>query len=123
MHCILLQTADKLFAFNNQFKTGLQEDLRNVIMESIKEVDPRNPWVKDSFGRHANVMALLQWPFDDSDDSDTEVAVARVRHTGQWCSVFLVLYDDRQILCYVSVCVCASFGASPLSMLTVLQTG
>ena len=60
-----------------------QEDLRKAIMASIQEVDPGNPWIKDASGRHTNVMALLEWPMEDSDDSDTEVSIAALREYGK----------------------------------------
>lgn len=61
----------------------LQEDLRKAIMASIQEVDPGNPWIKDASGRHTNVMALLEWPMEDSDDSDSEVSVSALREYGE----------------------------------------
>ncbi|RUS73894.1 hypothetical protein EGW08_018345 [Elysia chlorotica] len=48
------------------------EDLRKAILASIQEVDPANPWIKDASGRHTNVASLLEWPAEDSDDSDGE---------------------------------------------------
>ncbi|KAL8591046.1 hypothetical protein ACOMHN_015669 [Nucella lapillus] len=59
------------------------EDLRKAIMASIQEVDPGNPWIKDASGRHTNVMALLEWPLEDSDDSDSEVSGAALREYGK----------------------------------------
>ncbi|XP_076461303.1 ankyrin repeat and IBR domain-containing protein 1-like [Babylonia areolata] len=59
------------------------EDLRKAIMASIQEVDPGNPWIKDASGRHTNVMALLEWPLEDSDESDSEVSVAALREYGK----------------------------------------
>ncbi|XP_025093474.1 uncharacterized protein LOC112563582 isoform X2 [Pomacea canaliculata] len=59
------------------------EDLRKAIMASIQEVDPGNPWIKDASGRHTNVMALLEWPMEDSDDSDSEVSVSALREYGK----------------------------------------
>nr|KAG5714730.1 hypothetical protein BaRGS_000218 [Batillaria attramentaria] len=59
------------------------EDLRKAIMASIQEVDPGNPWIKDASGRHTNVMALLEWPMEDSDDSDSEVSVQALREYGK----------------------------------------
>ena len=53
-------------------------------MASIQEVDPGNPWIKDASGRHTNVMALLEWPMEDSDDSDSEVSVAALREYGRF---------------------------------------
>ncbi|KAK6165782.1 hypothetical protein SNE40_022633 [Patella caerulea] len=55
------------------------EDLKKAIMASIKEVDPSNPWIKDASGRHTNVMAYLDWPAEDSDDSEADVAVTSLR--------------------------------------------
>ena len=75
----------------------LQEDLRKAIMASIQEVDPGNPWIKDASGRHTNVMALLEWPLEDSDDSDTEVSIAALREYGAF--IYLVAVDfEGQIL-------------------------
>lgn len=48
------------------------EELRKAILASIQEVDPANPWVKDSSGRHTNVLAVLDWPDSDSDSSEAE---------------------------------------------------
>lgn len=48
----------------------LKEDLRKAILASIEDFDPENPWIVDASGRHTNVAALLDWPSDDSDDSD-----------------------------------------------------
>lgn len=48
------------------------EDLRKAILASIQEVDPANPWIKDASGRHTNVATLLEWPAEDSDESEGE---------------------------------------------------
>ena len=38
-------------------------------MEAMGRVlDPSQPWVKDSRGRHTNLAALLDWPDLDSDE-------------------------------------------------------
>ncbi|XP_041374912.1 ankyrin repeat and IBR domain-containing protein 1-like isoform X2 [Gigantopelta aegis] len=59
------------------------EDLRKAILASIQDVDPANPWIKDASGRHTNVMAYLDWPADDSDDSDAELSLAHLRIHGK----------------------------------------
>ncbi|XP_046380179.1 ankyrin repeat and IBR domain-containing protein 1-like isoform X2 [Haliotis rufescens] len=61
------------------------EDLRKAILASIQEVDPANPWIKDASGRHTNVMAYLEWPAEDSDDSDTDISVSALRTYGKCC--------------------------------------
>lgn len=33
-----------------------------------RALDPSQPWVKDSRGRHTNLAALLDWPDLDSDE-------------------------------------------------------
>ena len=46
-----------------------QDDLGAAIAASLTEVDPANPWVKDSRGRHTNLAVLYDWPeFDDNED-------------------------------------------------------
>lgn len=52
------------------------EDLKKAILASIEDFDPENPWIIAS-GRHTNVAALLDWPSDDSDDSDSMASDAR----------------------------------------------
>ncbi|XP_005093184.1 ankyrin repeat and IBR domain-containing protein 1 [Aplysia californica] len=53
------------------------EDLHRAIVASIQEVDPSNPWIKDASGRHTNVAALLEWPSDESEESEAEGSVTR----------------------------------------------
>ena len=48
-----------------------QEDLKSALLESLADLDPANPWVKDSSGRHTNVSALLDWP-EEEDESENE---------------------------------------------------
>ena len=55
----------------------LQEDLKKAILASIEDFDPENPWIVDASGRHTNVAALLDWPSDDSDDSDSMASDTR----------------------------------------------
>lgn len=50
----------------------LQEDLRQVLLKSLADIDPANPWVKDPSGRHTNVSALLDWPEEPEDESADE---------------------------------------------------
>ncbi|BFZ21952.1 hypothetical protein BsWGS_24991 [Bradybaena similaris] len=57
------------------------EDLRKAIVASIQEVDPSNPWIKDASGRHTNVMALLEWPSDESEQSDGESELRATRES------------------------------------------
>ena len=52
--------------------TTPQEDLHRAILASMQEAGPSAGWVKDSSGRHTNVAAMLEWPSDDSDDSEAE---------------------------------------------------
>lgn len=56
--------------------------MRKAIIASIREVDPCNPWIKDASGRHTNVMAVLDWPGYDSDESDSEVSQATIKAVG-----------------------------------------
>ncbi|GFO20846.1 ankyrin repeat and ibr domain-containing protein, partial [Plakobranchus ocellatus] len=60
-------------------ETVEDEDLRKAILASIQEVDPANPWIKDASGRHTNVATLLEWPAEDSEDSDGEVETREKR--------------------------------------------
>lgn len=48
--------------------TGLQEQMSHAIAASLKDLDPNNPWVKDSQGRHTNLSAIYDWPDFDSDE-------------------------------------------------------
>lgn len=34
----------------------------------MDEFDPARPWVKDSRGRYHNLLAILDWPEEDSDE-------------------------------------------------------
>ena len=49
----------------------LQEDVKKALLESLADIDPANPWVKDASGRHTNVSALLDWP-EEEDESENE---------------------------------------------------
>ena len=77
----------------------LQEDLRKAILASIQDVDPANPWIKDASGRHTNVMAYLDWPADDSDDSDPELNLAHLRIHGQspWLLGFIFSFHSVRV--------------------------
>ncbi|KAG1669698.1 Ankyrin repeat and IBR domain-containing protein 1 [Nymphon striatum] len=46
------------------------EDLQitQAMQNSLKDLDPNNPWVKDSKGRHTNLLAVYEWPDFDSDE-------------------------------------------------------
>ena len=48
-----------------------QEDLRKALIASLQDLDPNNPWIKDSSGRHTNIHALLDWPEDEDSDNET----------------------------------------------------
>lgn len=72
--------------------------MRKAIVASIQEVDPGNPWIKDASGRHTNVMALLEWPLEDSDDSDSEVSVEALRNYGQHLFCFFLMFTDISLL-------------------------
>ncbi len=61
-------------------------------MASIQEVDPSNPWIKDASGRHTNVTAVLEWPSDDSDDTEADA------------SAYKQLGENMQTLQHVFVC-------------------
>lgn len=37
-----------------------------------RALDPAQPWVKDSRGRHTNLAALLDWPDLDIDEEVSE---------------------------------------------------
>ncbi|XP_074650800.1 ankyrin repeat and IBR domain-containing protein 1-like isoform X2 [Tubulanus polymorphus] len=58
--------------FRKKRRKTLDDDLRKALMASMSDIDPNNPWVKDKAGRHTNVAALLDWPDDDTDESDAE---------------------------------------------------
>nr|XP_053654000.1 uncharacterized protein LOC128703390 [Cherax quadricarinatus] len=45
------------------------DDMENVEVMG-RSLDPSQPWVKDSRGRHTNLAALLDWPDLDSDDDE-----------------------------------------------------
>ncbi|XP_069676141.1 uncharacterized protein [Periplaneta americana] len=49
------------------------EQMSHAIAASLKDLDPNNPWVKDSQGRHTNLSAIYDWPDFDSDEEETEV--------------------------------------------------
>ncbi|XP_014667038.1 PREDICTED: uncharacterized protein LOC106808723 [Priapulus caudatus] len=50
------------------------KDFRKAITASLKDIDPNDPWVKDSSGRHTNLAALYDWPDYDSDENDVTIA-------------------------------------------------
>ena len=45
--------------------------MKKALLESLADIDPANPWVKDASGRHTNVSALLDWP-EEEDESENE---------------------------------------------------
>lgn len=47
---------------------------------SLKDLDPNNPWVKDAQGRHTNLLAICEWPDYDSDEESFLDA------TNGWCT-------------------------------------
>ncbi|PNF19231.1 hypothetical protein B7P43_G08208 [Cryptotermes secundus] len=49
------------------------EQMSHAIAASLRDLDPNNPWVKDSQGRHTNLSAIYDWPDFDSDEEETEV--------------------------------------------------
>ncbi|KAL3854879.1 hypothetical protein ACJMK2_014115 [Sinanodonta woodiana] len=59
------------------------EDLKKAILASMQDIDPTNPWIVDASGRHANIEAMLNWPSDESDDSDSEVTRKAILTRGQ----------------------------------------
>ncbi|GAB6029004.1 hypothetical protein CHUAL_004792 [Chamberlinius hualienensis] len=53
------------------------EQLNQAIAESIKDLDPDNPWVKDSQGQHTNLAAIYDWPdYDSDEEADVNNALA-----------------------------------------------
>ena len=51
-------------------KDNIQNDdeFKNAIALSLKELDPKNPWIVDRKGRHTNLLALLNdWPELEND--------------------------------------------------------
>lgn len=46
--------------------------MTEALNESLRRLDPRNPWVKDSEGKHTNLSALYDWPDDNSDEDDID---------------------------------------------------
>lgn len=51
------------------------EELTQAIMASLKDVDPKDPWVKDHVGKHTNLSAIYDWPDNYNDEEDSSVAV------------------------------------------------
>jgi ankyrin repeat/IBR domain-containing protein 1 len=57
------------------FTPHFQDDWVKRGLPPEQDLDPTRPWVKDSRGRHHNLMAILDWPelndveSDDEDDS------------------------------------------------------
>lgn len=37
----------------------------------VDEFDPSRPWVKDARGRYHNLLAILDWPEEESDDEQS----------------------------------------------------
>ncbi|KAJ4428785.1 hypothetical protein ANN_25778 [Periplaneta americana] len=67
------------------------EQMSHAIAASLKDLDPNNPWVKDSQGRHTNLSAIYDWPDFDSDEEETEVnralAVSLLGSAAEWGAV------------------------------------
>lgn len=53
----------------------LQDDWVKRGFPPEQDLDPARPWVKDSRGRHHNLVAILDWPelndLDSDDDDDS----------------------------------------------------
>jgi ankyrin repeat/IBR domain-containing protein 1 len=47
--------------------------MSHAIAASLKDLDPNNPWVKDSQGRHTNLSAIYDWPDFDSDQEVQQI--------------------------------------------------
>lgn len=43
--------------------------MKKAIGDSI-QIDPDNPWIVDSKGRHRNLTAILDWPESCSDEEE-----------------------------------------------------
>ncbi len=50
---------------------GFKDDWVKSGMPPIDELDPDRPWVKDTKGRHHNLLAILDWPDEGGSDEDT----------------------------------------------------
>lgn len=48
---------------------NVQDLLKKAIGDSI-QIDPENPWIVDSKGRHRNLTAILDWPESCSDEEE-----------------------------------------------------
>ncbi|XP_055938301.1 ankyrin repeat and IBR domain-containing protein 1-like [Argiope bruennichi] len=44
--------------------------LSQAILNSLKTVDPNDPWIINQHGKHTNVAAVCDWPDFDSDDEE-----------------------------------------------------
>lgn len=53
--------------------------MTEAIAMSLRDLDPNNPWVKDSQGRHTNLSAIYDWPDANSDEEDSDVNQVRLR--------------------------------------------
>ncbi|XP_046457233.1 ankyrin repeat and IBR domain-containing protein 1-like isoform X2 [Daphnia pulex] len=49
------------------------DQITEAIAISLRQLDPNNPWVKDSQGRHTNLSAIYDWPDANSDEEDSDV--------------------------------------------------
>jgi len=49
------------------------DQITEAIAASLRQLDPNNPWVKDSQGRHTNLSAIYDWPDANSDEEDSDV--------------------------------------------------
>ena len=45
-----------------------EEDWVKSGMPPLEEVDPSKPWVKDTRGRHHNLLAILDWPEEEGSE-------------------------------------------------------
>lgn len=56
------------------------EELTQAIMASLKDMNPKDPWVKDHLGKHTNLSAMYDWPdtYSDEEDSSVEVLTANL---------------------------------------------
>lgn len=50
-------------------QNNFQDLLKKAIGDSI-QIDPDNPWIVDSKGRHRNLTAILDWPESCSDEEE-----------------------------------------------------
>lgn len=54
-------------------------------MPPLEELDPNRPWVKDSRGRHHNLLAILDWPEEEGSDEDSKTPASPTENYDSLC--------------------------------------